>query len=82
MIIFLLEVGDYVLEREKLPFLGPLTESCKTVGSRNRTETNSFSLWGQTREVRYAAGTQGHLGSLGLCILPMQGALGPTWAIL
>ena len=52
MIIFLLEVGEYVLEREKLPFLGPLTESCKTVGSRNRTETNSFSLWGQTREVR------------------------------
>ena len=39
MIIFLLEVGEYVLEREKLLFLGPLTEWCKTVGSRNRTET-------------------------------------------
>jgi len=41
MIIFLLEVGEYVLEREKLPLLGPLTENCKTVGSRNRTETVS-----------------------------------------
>lgn len=40
MIIFLLEV-EYVIEREKLPFLGPFPESCKTVGSRKRTETVS-----------------------------------------